>query len=149
MASILILNGPNLNLLGTRQPEVYGHVTLDDIAAQCRAHAADAGWDITFEQSNHEGALIDWLHGARGVHAGVILNAGAYTHTSIALMDAIASIEVPVVEVHLSNIHARERFRHQSRIAPVAIGQIAGFGAKGYILAVDALIDHLEQLGTA
>ncbi|SFA77467.1 3-dehydroquinate dehydratase [Poseidonocella pacifica] len=142
MTSILILNGPNLNLLGTRQPEVYGHVTLTDIAEMCRAHAAAHDLEILFEQSNHEGQLIDHIHAARGRDLGIVLNAGAYTHTSVALRDAISSVELPVVEVHLSNIHAREPFRHLSHIAPVALGQIAGFGAKGYLLAIDALLDH-------
>jgi len=143
MTSILILNGPNLNLLGTRQPEVYGSTTLADVEAMCRAHAT--AFDLSFEQSNHEGVLIDHIHAAKGVHAGIILNAGAYTHTSIALMDAIASVELPVIEVHLSNIHARETFRHKSYIAPVAVGQICGFGAQSYLLAIDALKGHLSK----
>lgn len=143
MSSLLILNGPNLNLLGTRQPEVYGSTTLADIEALCAAHVAGTNARITFEQSNHEGALVDLVQGARGIHDGIVLNAGAYTHTSIALMDAISSVEVPVIELHLSNIHARESFRHKSFIAPVAIGQICGFGARGYILAIDALLGHL------
>ena len=145
MTSLLILNGPNLNLLGTRQPEVYGRVTLSDIEAACRAKAADLGIGLDFAQSNHEGALIDAIHAARGVHDGIILNAGAYTHTSVALMDAIASVELPVVELHLSNIHAREAFRHKSFIAPVALGQICGFGAAGYGLAIDALLGYLRE----
>lgn len=145
--SILILNGPNLNLLGTRQPEVYGTTTLADIAALCDAKAADLGVEVVFRQSNHEGELVDWLHAARGVHAGVILNAGAYTHTSVALMDAISSIMVPVVELHLSNIHAREAFRKTSFIAPVAVGQICGFGAAGYPLAMEAIIAYLGDAG--
>ena len=144
--SILILNGPNLNLLGTRQPEVYGPTTLADIEALCHEKAKALGVGIVFAQSNHEGALIDMLHAARGVHAGVILNAGAYTHTSVALMDAISSIMLPVVELHLSNIHAREAFRHKSYIAPVAVGQICGFGAAGYPLAMDALVSHIGQV---
>ncbi|HAC49064.1 3-dehydroquinate dehydratase [Sulfitobacter sp. HI0082] len=139
MASVLILNGPNLNLLGTRQPEVYGKTTLADVEALCAAETARLELEMQFAQSNHEGALIDLIHEARGQHAGIILNAGAYTHTSIALMDAIASVELPVVEVHLSNIHARESFRHTSYIAPVAIGQICGFGVHGYVLAIQAL----------
>jgi 3-dehydroquinate dehydratase-2 len=144
--SILILNGPNLNLLGTRQPEVYGPTTLADIEALCHDKAKALGIEIVFAQSNHEGALVDMLHAARGVHAGVILNAGAYTHTSVALMDAISSIMLPVVELHLSNIHAREAFRHKSYIAPVAVGQICGFGAAGYPLAIDALVSHIGQV---
>ncbi|WP_296426431.1 type II 3-dehydroquinate dehydratase [Yoonia sp.] len=141
--SILILNGPNLNLLGTRQPEVYGPTTLQDIQDMCSAKAAQLGISMVFRQSNHEGELVDALHAARGTHAGVILNAGAYTHTSVALMDAISSIMLPVIELHLSNIHAREAFRHKSYIAPVAIGQICGFGAAGYPLAMDALVSYL------
>ncbi|WP_104020471.1 type II 3-dehydroquinate dehydratase [Roseovarius nitratireducens] len=147
MASILILNGPNLNLLGTRQPEVYGHETLGDIEAMCRAHAEALGLALDFAQSNHEGALIDAIHAARGQHDGIILNAGAYTHTSIALMDAISSAEVPTIELHLSNVHARESFRHRSYIARVALGVICGFGAQGYVLAIDALRGHLERRG--
>ena len=143
--SILILNGPNLNLLGTRQPEVYGSTTLADIEALCEARAKKLGIDIAFAQSNHEGALVDMLHAARGVHDGVILNAGAYTHTSVALMDAISSVMLPVIELHLSNIHAREAFRQHSYIAPVAIGQICGFGAAGYPLAMEAMVSHLTK----
>jgi len=141
--SLLILNGPNLNLLGTRQPEVYGTTTLQDIENLCVKHAVALGVSVVFRQSNHEGELIDALHAARGTHDGVILNAGAYTHTSVALMDAIASIQLPVVELHLSNIHAREAFRQKSYIAPVAVGQICGFGAAGYPLAMDALLSWL------
>jgi 3-dehydroquinate dehydratase-2 len=143
MTSLLVLNGPNLNLLGTRQPEVYGTTTLSDIQQVCEAHGTAVGVEIAFEQSNHEGAMIDLIHAAKGVHAGIILNAGAYTHTSIALMDAIASVEIPTIEIHLSNVHAREEFRHKSYIAKVAVGVIAGFGARSYTLAIDALTDHL------
>ncbi|MDA7424301.1 type II 3-dehydroquinate dehydratase [Thalassococcus lentus] len=145
MRSILILNGPNLNLLGTRQPEVYGSTTLADVEEMCRTFAQAIGVKVAFDQSNHEGDLVDALHAARGVHDGVVLNAGGYTHTSVALMDAISSVGLPTVELHLSNIHAREPFRHKSFIAPVAIGQICGFGARGYTLAMDALISHLEK----
>ncbi len=142
---ILILNGPNLNLLGTRQPEVYGKITLSDIESRCKTRAGTRRMEVDFRQSNSEGELIDWLHEVRLSHAGIIINGGAYTHTSIALMDAISSIELPVVEVHLSNIHAREEFRHQSYISKVAIGQICGFGALTYELALDALADHLQN----
>ena len=144
MRSILILNGPNLNLLGTRQPEIYGKTTLADVEEMCRTYAQAIDVNVAFDQSNHEGDLVDALHAARGKQDGVILNAGAYTHTSIALHDAIAGTELPVIELHLSNIHARESFRHKSFIAPVAVGMICGFGARGYTLAMDALVSHLE-----
>src|SRR6056297_123665 len=147
MISILILNGPNLNLLGTRQTEVYGDTTLADIEASCRALADALGIELAFHQDNSEGALVDHIHAARGTHDGIILNAGAYTHTSIALMDALTSVEVPVIELHLSNVHAREEFRHVSYIARVAVGVICGFGAQGYILALDAMRGHLERKG--
>ena len=143
MTSILVLNGPNLNLLGTRQPEVYGATTLAEIEATCRTTAARLGIEVDFVQSNHEGVLVDAIHAARGTRHGIVLNAGAYTHTSVALRDAIAAVDVPVVELHLSNIHAREPFRHVSHIAPVAVGQICGFGPAGYPLAVEALATYL------
>lgn len=146
MTSILILNGPNLNLLGTRQPEVYGSTTLADIEAMCRAKAKEMIIALAFDQENSEGALLDHIHAARGVHDGIILNAGAYTHTSVALMDAISSVALPVVELHLSNIHAREEFRHNSYISKVAVGVICGFGAAGYPLAMEALAGHLGQV---
>ena len=142
MTSILILNGPNLNLPGTRQPEVYGATTLADIEALCRDTARMLGLEIAFEQSNHEGVLIDTIHGAKGQHDAIVLNAGAYTHTSVALHDAVRSVEAPVIEVHLSNLFAREAFRHQSYISPVAQGVICGFGANSYILAIDAVAGH-------
>lgn len=144
MHSILILNGPNLNLLGTRQPEVYGTTTLSDIEQLCVDWCETNTCKVSFQQSNHEGALIDHIHSARGRHEGIILNAGAYTHTSVALMDAIASVEIPTIELHLSNVHARENFRHVSYIAKVAIGVICGFGARGYVMALDAMIAHLD-----
>ena len=144
MTSILVLNGPNLNLLGQRQPEVYGATTLAEIEATCRAKARDIGIGLDFMQSNSEGALVDAIHAAKGTHDGLILNAGAYTHTSIALMDAISSVELPAIELHLSNVHAREEFRHVSYIARVAVGVICGFGPAGYELAIDAMARHLE-----
>ncbi len=147
MTSVLVLNGPNLNLLGTRQPEVYGTTTLADIETLCHDHAAALGLTVDFRQSNHEGALIDAIHAARGVHAGIVLNAGAYTHTSVALMDALASVALPAIELHLSNVHAREAFRHRSYIAKVAMGVICGFGAHGYRLALDAMANHLGGRG--
>jgi len=143
MQSYLVLNGPNLNLLGTRQPEVYGRATLADIQALCRDTAAEIGVSVTFAQSNHEGELIDAIHAAAGTHDGIVFNAGACTHTSVALMDAIRAVDVPVVELHISNIHSREPFRQKSFIAPVALGQICGFGPQGYALALRALKAHL------
>ena len=139
LPTIYVLNGPNLNLLGTREPEIYGSETLDEIAGALEDHARGLGLSIDMRQSNHEGHLIDWIHeaAAEGARA-VILNAGAFTHTSIALHDAVKSVTVPVIEVHLSNPHAREAFRHKSFIAPVAKGSIMGFGALGYQLALDA-----------
>ncbi len=144
MTSILVLNGPNLNLLGTRQPEVYGSTTLQDIEDLCEAQGKALGVEIACKQSNHEGELIDAIHDAKGDFDGIVLNAGAYTHTSIALMDAISSVSLPVIELHLSNIHAREDFRHKSFIAPVAVGIICGFGATGYRLAIEAMVEHVR-----
>ena len=136
---VFVLNGPNLNLLGTREPEIYGSDTLDDIAGMLDDRAQALGLTVDLRQSNHEGHLIDWLHEARSLGAAaVILNAGALTHTSVALYDAIKAITVPVIEVHLSNPHARENFRRHSFVSPVAQGVIAGFGAKGYLLALEA-----------
>ncbi|GGE43757.1 3-dehydroquinate dehydratase [Agaricicola taiwanensis] len=136
--TLFVLNGPNLNLLGTREPEVYGRETLADIEARLRDHAERIGFDLDCRQSNHEGELVDWIQEA-GKSAGIIFNPGAYTHTSVALRDAIAAIAAPVIEVHLSNVHAREDFRRHSYISPVARGVIAGLGSKGYELALDAL----------
>ena len=137
--TIFVLNGPNLNLLGTREPDIYGADTLDDIAGMLEDRARDLDLTIDMRQSNHEGHLVDWLHEAQA-HAAraVILNAGAFTHTSIAVHDAIKAVTTPVIEVHLSNPHARERFRHRSYIAPVARGTVAGFGAQSYLLALEA-----------
>jgi 3-dehydroquinate dehydratase-2 len=139
LPTIYVLNGPNLNLLGTREPEIYGAETLDEIAGALEDQARALGVSVDVRQSNHEGHLIDWLHEANAERVqAVILNAGAFTHTSVALHDAVKAIAVPVIEVHLSNPHAREHFRHKSYIAPVAKGTIVGFGSLGYKLALDA-----------
>ena len=142
-ASILILNGPNLNLLGKRQPELYGSTTLSEIEENCKTVGSSLGLRIAFDQSNHEGELVDIIHDAKSVYDGMVFNAGAYTHTSIALHDAIASVEVPTIELHLSNVHARESFRHISYLAPVSIGLISGFGANGYSIAITAMYQYL------
>lgn len=139
LPTIFVLNGPNLNLLGTREPDIYGSDTLDDIAGRLEDRARALGVSVDVRQSNHEGHLVDWLHEAQAEGArAVILNAGAYTHTSVALHDAIKSIVTPVIEVHLSNPHARENFRHRSYVGRVAKGTITGLGALGYELALDA-----------
>ncbi|WP_261392819.1 type II 3-dehydroquinate dehydratase [Rhodococcus sp. BP22] len=137
---ILVLNGPNLNMLGTRQPEVYGHETLADVVALCEKTAAAHGRTIRAEQSNHEGQLIDWIHQARGTASGIVINPGGLTHTSVALRDALVIPEVPIIEVHISNVHAREEFRHHSFVSPIASGVIAGLGVAGYGFAVERII---------
>jgi len=136
---VLILNGPNLNMLGKREPEIYGRDTLDDIRAACQGFCDARGWALEFRQSNHEGELVTWIQEARETQDAVIINAGAYTHTSVAILDALHLLKCPIVEVHLSNIHRREAFRHHSYISSVATGVIVGFGATGYILALTGL----------
>ena len=138
--TFFVLNGPNLNMLGRREPGIYGGKTLADIEADCHAFGAENGCAIDFRQSNHEGVLVDWLHEAADSAAGVAINAGAYTHTSVALHDAIKGASVPVIELHISNVHARESFRHHSYISPAARGIIVGLGVKGYALSMDALV---------
>ena len=138
-STLYVLNGPNLNALGKREPGIYGGQTLADIEALCCAEGERLGYAVEFRQSNHEGDLVDWIHEGGDKAAGIAINAGAYTHTSIAMHDAIRAIKVPVVEVHLSNVHAREEFRHHSMMAPAAKGVICGFGAHSYILALQAL----------
>lgn len=149
LGHVLVLNGPNLNLLGTREPEIYGHTTLADINAWLEKRANEADVAIEFYQSNHEGALIDKIQEARGNVDYIIFNAGAYTHYSIALRDAIAGVEIPTIEVHLSNIHKREEFRHTSVLAPVCLGQISGLGAFSYMAALEAVIDRLTKAAEA
>ena len=145
MGKILVLNGPNLNLLGTREPEIYGSLTLADINERLRRRAEAAGVEIEFMQSNHEGVLVDAIQAARDRVDYIILNAAAFTHYSIAIRDAIAAVDVPVIEVHLSNIHQREAFRHKSVIAPVVLGQIAGLGAESYMAALEAILCRMGE----
>ncbi|MDE3114061.1 MAG: type II 3-dehydroquinate dehydratase [Pseudomonadota bacterium] len=142
---IYVLNGPNLNLLGSREPELYGRTTLADIEKAVAARANAHGYEVIFRQSNHEGVLVDWIQEARTAAAGVILNAGAYTHTSLAIHDALRALDRPLIEVHLSNIFAREPLRHHSHVSPVAAGVICGLGATGYLLAIDALASLLKE----
>ncbi|MFY8092932.1 MAG: type II 3-dehydroquinate dehydratase [Niveispirillum sp.] len=136
--SILILNGPNLNMLGTREPHIYGAETLADVEALCRAEGARLGLEIDFRQSNHEGELVTWIQQARGNRSAILLNAGAYTHTSVAILDALTAVDLPVIEVHLSNIFRREPFRHHSYVSMAARGVICGLGSQGYVLALQA-----------
>lgn len=145
--NILILNGPNLNMLGVREPQVYGFQTLSDIAADCEEYAGELGFTIDFRQSNMEGELVTFIQQGRGTCSGLIINAGAYTHTSVAIHDALKLLEAPVIEVHLSNPGAREPFRHHSYITPVARGTICGFGGHGYILALNAMRSLLDDEG--
>jgi 3-dehydroquinate dehydratase II len=144
LPTVFVLNGPNLNLLGVRDPSVYGHDTLGDIEERCTARAASHGLEIDFRQTNHEGQLVDWIQEARESADGIILNAGALTHTSVAVLDALSASGLPVIEVHLSNIFRRERFRHHSYVSLAANGVICGLGAKGYELAIEAVASLLE-----
>jgi len=142
---VLVLNGPNLNMLGKRQPKIYGRETLADVEKACRAEAARLGLAVEFSQSNHEGVLVDLIQAAREKNSAIVINAGAYTHTSVALLDALNAAELPTVEVHISNIYKRESFRHHSYISPAAVGVVAGFGADSYRLGLEALARYLES----
>ena len=148
-STIYVLNGPNLNLLGKREPEIYGSDTLADVENRLVDRARGLGYDIVFRQSNHEGQLIDWIQEARSAACGIIINPAAYTHTSVGLNDAVKAADVPVIEVHISNIHARESFRHHSYVSPVARAVVVGFGTLGYELALDGLVRILEPAGHA
>ena len=143
--AVLILNGPNLNLLGTREPATYGRVSLADLEKACRQHAATLGLTVDFRQSNSEGTLVDWIQESAGKHQGILINPAAYSHTSVAILDALSAVDLPVVEVHLSNIHKREAFRHHSYVSRVAWGVICGFGADSYRLGLTALATLLVE----
>ena len=142
---VYVLNGPNLNLLGKRQPHIYGHETLADVEAACRALAAEIGLALRFHQSNREYEIIDWIHEARETAAGIVINPAAFTHTSVAILDALNTFEGPILEVHISNVHKREAFRHHSYVSTVASGVIAGFGTQGYLLALQRIARLLEE----
>ena len=141
---ILVLNGPNLNLLGTREPAQYGHETLADLARLCADSAQAQGLQLEFRQTNHEGELLDWIHGARGRCHGIVINPAAWTHTSVAIRDALVAAELPVIEVHLSNVHKREPFRHVSFVSSIAVGVICGLGSQGYRMALNWFAEHLK-----
>lgn len=149
MSSVLILNGPNLNMLGLREPAVYGSETLKDVEERCAKRAKTLGLGIEFKQSNHEGELVSWIQAARGKADGILLNAGGYTHTSVAVHDALRSCDVPVIEVHLSNIYKREPFRHHSYVSAVAQGVVCGFGGLGYELALEAMANIIKSTKTS
>jgi len=142
--TVLVLNGPNLNMLGTREPATYGHETLADIADLCRRTGSELDLTVEFEQTNHEGQLIDWIHQARGRCAAIVINPGAWTHTSVAIRDALVASELPVIEVHLSNVHKREEFRHHSYVSGIAVAVLAGFGSNGYRMAVEHVAHLLK-----
>lgn len=142
---IMLINGPNLNMLGLRQPEIYGAQSLTEIEQACRHHAKQQGVALTCLQSNHEGQLVEWVQQARDHADGIVINPGAYSHTSIALLDAVMSAETPLIEVHLSNIHARESFRHHSYLSQAALAVICGLGSKGYLMAIEALAEHIRK----
>ncbi len=142
--TLLVLNGPNLNMLGTREPATYGHETLADIAELCRSTGRACDFTVEFQQTNHEGQLIDWIHQSRGRGVGIVINPGAWTHTSVAIRDALVASELPVIEVHLSNVHKREEFRHHSYVSGIAVAVLAGFGSNGYRMAIEHFA-HLLQ----